>query len=332
MVELCNQLVAKGHAYVAADHVLFDVSSMADYGRLSNRSLEEMEAGARVEVAPYKKGPMDFVLWKPSKLGEPAWPSPAGIAVPGRPGWHIECSAMSWKHLGTVFDIHGGGIDLTFPHHENEIAQSRCAHGTDVMARVWMHNGFLQVEGEKMSKSLGNFITIRQLLDEGWPGEVLRFNMLRTHYRQPIDWTKKSLEESEKILTAWFASGSSPEDAAIAPGVIEALTDDLNTPKAIAELHRMHGAGEVAALNVTLAFLGFTGETLKARALAQQAEASGMASKVEPLIAARLEARRRKDFKESDRIRDELAAMGVTLKDTKNKDTGEIETTWELAR
>jgi cysteinyl-tRNA synthetase len=332
MVELCNQLVAKGHAYVAADHVLFDVSSMADYGRLSNRSLEEMEAGARVEVAPYKKGPMDFVLWKPSKPGEPAWPSPAGIATPGRPGWHIECSAMSWKHLGTVFDIHGGGIDLTFPHHENEIAQSRCAHGTDVMARVWMHNGFLQVEGEKMSKSLGNFITIRQLLDEGWPGEVLRFNMLRTHYRQPIDWTKKSLEESEKILSAWFAAGTSPQDAAIAPGVIEALTDDLNTPKAIAELHRMHGAGEVAALNVTLAFLGFTGETLKARALAQQAEASGMASKVEPLIAARLEARKRKDFKESDRIRDELAAMGVTLKDTKNKDTGEIETTWELAR
>jgi cysteinyl-tRNA synthetase len=200
------------------------------------------------------------------------------------------------------------------------------------MARVWMHNGFLQVEGEKMSKSLGNFITIRQLLDEGWPGEVLRFNMLRTHYRQPIDWTKKSLEESEKILSAWFAAGTSPQDAAIAPGVIEALTDDLNTPKAIAELHRMHGAGEVAALNVTLAFLGFTGETLKARALAQQAEASGMASKVEPLIAARLEARKRKDFKESDRIRDELAAMGVTLKDTKNKDTGEIETTWELAR
>ncbi len=332
MVELCNQLVAKGHAYVAADHVLFDVSSMVDYGRLSNRSLEEMEAGARVEVAPYKKGPMDFVLWKPSKPGEPAWPSPAGIATPGRPGWHIECSAMSWKHLGTVFDIHGGGIDLTFPHHENEIAQSRCAHGTDVMARVWMHNGFLQVEGEKMSKSLGNFITIRQLLDEGWPGEVLRFNMLRTHYRQPIDWTKKSLEESEKILSAWFAAGTSPQDAAIAPGVVEALTDDLNTPKAIAELHRMHGAGEVAALNVTLAFLGFTGETLKARALAQQAEASGMASKVEPLIAARLEARKRKDFKESDRIRDELAAMGVTLKDTKNKDTGEIETTWELAR
>ncbi len=332
MVELCNRLVANGNAYVAADHVLFDVSSMADYGRLSNRSLEEMEAGARVEVAPYKKGPMDFVLWKPSKPGEPAWASPAGIGVPGRPGWHIECSAMSWKHLGEVFDIHGGGIDLTFPHHENEIAQSRCAHGTDVMAQVWMHNGFLQVEGEKMSKSLGNFITIRQLLDEGWPGEVLRFNMLRTHYRQPIDWTKKSLDESEKILAGWLGHGTSHAGAAVAPGVIDALTDDLNTPKAIAELHRLHAAGETAELNVTLAFLGFTGETLKARAVAQANEAAGMASRVEPLIAARLDARKRKDFKESDRIRDELAAMGVTLKDTKNKETGEIETTWEIAR
>ncbi len=332
MVNLCDRLVASGHAYVAADHVLFDVSSMPDYGRLSNRSLEEMEAGARVEVAPYKKGPMDFVLWKPSKPGEPAWPSPAGIAVPGRPGWHIECSAMSWKHLGETFDIHGGGIDLAFPHHENEIAQSRCAHGTGVMARVWMHNGFLQVEGEKMSKSLGNFITIRQLLDEGWPGEVLRFNMLRTHYRQPIDWTRKSLEESEKILSGFFGHGTSPRDAAVSPDVVDALSDDLNTPKAIAELHRLHGAGATAELNVTLAFLGFTGETLKARAAAQANEAAGMASNVEPLIAARLEARKRKDFKESDRIRDELAAMGVTLKDTKNKETGEIETTWELSR
>ena len=215
MVQLCDQLVANGHAYVAADHVLFDVSSMADYGKLSNRSLEEMEAGSRVEVAPYKKGPMDFVLWKPSKPGEPAWPSPAGIATPGRPGWHIECSAMAGKHLGDVFDIHGGGIDLTFPHHENEIAQSRCAHGTDVMARVWMHNGFLQVEGEKMSKSLGNFITIRHLLDEGWPGEVLRFNMLRTHYRQPIDWTKKSLEADLRLyLTSWYSFASSDGRAA----------------------------------------------------------------------------------------------------------------------
>ena len=165
MRAICDALVARGHAYVAEDHVLFAVNSMPDYGKFAHRSLEEMEAGARVDVAPYKKGPMDFVLWKPSKPGEPAWPSPAGIATPGRPGWHIECSAMAEKHLGQVFDIHGGGIDLVFPHHENEIAQSRCAHGTDVMANYWMHNGFLQVEGEKMSKSLGNFVTIKELLE-----------------------------------------------------------------------------------------------------------------------------------------------------------------------
>ena len=195
MVSLIEALVKLGNAYVAADHVLFDVASMPDYGKLSNRSLDEMEAGARVEVAPYKKGPMDFVLWKPSKPGEPAWPSPCGIATPGRPGWHIECSAMAGALLGDVFDIHGGGIDLTFPHHENEIAQSRCAHGTPVMANVWMHNGFLQVEGEKMSKSLGNFVTLNELLTgqnlatKIGPASVLRLAMLMTHYRQPIDWT-----------------------------------------------------------------------------------------------------------------------------------------------
>ena len=189
MKEIIERLVKAGCAYVAEDHVLFHVAAMKDYGKLSNRSLDEMIAGARVEVAPYKKDPMDFVLWKPSKPGEPAWPSPAGIKTPGRPGWHIECSAMAWKHLGETFDIHGGGIDLVFPHHENEIAQSRCAFHTPVMANYWMHNGFLQVEGEKMAKSAGNFVTIHELLKD-WPGEVVRFNMLRTHYRQPIDWTR----------------------------------------------------------------------------------------------------------------------------------------------
>jgi cysteinyl-tRNA synthetase len=183
---LIERLVAAGNAYVAQEHVLFSVPSMPDYGRLSRRPLDEMIAGARVDVAPYKRDPMDFVLWKPSKPGEPAWPSPAGIKTPGRPGWHIECSAMSWKHLGETFDIHGGGIDLVFPHHENEIAQSRCSFHTPVMANYWLHNGFLQVEGAKMSKSEGNFVTIRELLAD-WPGEVLRLNMLRTHYRQPID-------------------------------------------------------------------------------------------------------------------------------------------------
>src|SRR5205085_696439 len=184
----------------AEDHALFSVPSMPDYGKLAKRSLEEMKAGARVEVAPYKRDPMDFVLWKPSNPGEPSWPSPSGIDAPGRPGWHIECSAMSWKHLGETFDIHGGGIDLVFPHHENEIAQSRSAFHTPVMANFWMHNGFLQVEGEKMSKSLGNFVTIRELLAEEpnnprW-GEIIRLNMLRSHYRQPMDWTHTGLSES----------------------------------------------------------------------------------------------------------------------------------------
>lgn len=334
MVSIIETLVKNGHAYVAEDHVLFDVASMPDYGRLSNRSLDEMEAGARVEVAPYKKGPMDFVLWKPSKPGEPAWPSPAGIKTPGRPGWHIECSAMSGALLGPVFDIHGGGIDLTFPHHENEIAQSRCAHRTSVMANVWMHNGFLQVEGEKMSKSLGNFITIRELLNDGWPGEVLRLNMLRTHYRQPIDWTKKGLEESQKILSGWFAlDGIDADDRASIPAaVLEALEDDLNTPKAIAELHGLAAVKDVKALGAALGLLGFDGSSLKAADERAAQSAQAVAATIEPLIVARLEARKRKDFKESDRIRDELAGMGITLKDVKNKDTGEIETTWQVAR
>src|SRR5215217_8894743 len=192
MKMLIERLIASGHAYAAEEHVLFSVPSMPDYGQLSKRSLDEMLAGARVDVAPYKRDPMDFVLWKPSKPQDPAWPSPAGIATPGRPGWHIECSAMSWKHLGETFDIHGGGIDLEFPHHENEIAQSRCAFHTPFMARIWMHNGFLQVEGEKMSKSLGNFVTIHELRQH-WPGEAIRLALLQTHYRQPLPWTEAGL-------------------------------------------------------------------------------------------------------------------------------------------
>ena len=344
MVALCDQLVSNGHAYVAADHVLFDVSSMPDYGRLSNRSLEEMEAGARVEVAPYKKGPMDFVLWKPSKAGEPAWESPAGISVKGRPGWHIECSAMSWKHLGQVFDIHGGGIDLTFPHHENEIAQSRCAHGTDVMARVWMHNGFLQVEGEKMSKSLGNFITINELLttkrfgNSQWHGRVVRLAMLGTHYRQPIDWTVDRLVQARQTVFdfATLLHGVEPAEKPHAD-VIAVLSDDLNTPSAMSIIH---GLAKSAARNVesarelkaTLQFLGVYDNETRDQLDPGFDPASVDRSKVATLVAARLEARKNKDFKESDRIRDELASLGIALKDAKNKETGEIETTWEVMR
>src|SRR4051812_37079441 len=216
MREIIEKLVQGGFAYVAEDHVLFSPQAMnaansvlPRYGALANRSLDEMIAGARVDVAPYKRDTTDFVLWKPAKPGEPSWPSPSGIVTPGRPGWHIECSAMAWKHLGEAFDIHGGGIDLVFPHHENELAQTCCAFGHDVMANVWMHNGFLQVEGHKMSKSLGNFVTIRELLSRangaaGWPGEALRLQMLMTHYRQPLDWTSSRLQEAIDLLDRWY--------------------------------------------------------------------------------------------------------------------------------
>src|SRR5258706_3130383 len=224
MIAMNERLIAAGHAYVAEGHVLYDVSSKSDYGKLARRSLDEMLAGARVEVAPYKKNPMDFVLWKPSAPEQPGWDSPFGL---GRPGWHIECSAMSEALLGETFDIHGGGIDLVFPHHENEIAQSEGAHHGHPLARLWMHNGFLQVEGEKMSKSLGNFFTIRDLLND-WPGEVLRFNMLRSHYRQPMDWTVKSLEESSGILSDWYKSAGDVEAGEVDPQFLEVLQDDLN--------------------------------------------------------------------------------------------------------
>jgi cysteinyl-tRNA synthetase len=345
MKALIEALIANGHAYVAEGHALFHVPSMPDYGKLSNRSLDEMAAGARVEVAPYKKDPMDFVLWKPSKPGEPSWPSPAGIEEPGRPGWHIECSAMAEKHLGPVFDIHGGGIDLVFPHHENEIAQSRCAHDTKVMARYWLHNGFLQVEGEKMSKSLGNFITIHDLLKD-WPGEVVRFNMLRTHYRQPIDWTKKSLEESKATLDRWGeiadrTGGSLVKGALPDNGVIDALKDDLNTPLAIARLHELAKearAGSDPACEMWLASAALMGfDVNRWHSPVQSADLveitdPDLAVHVKSLVAKRGEARKTKNFKEADRIRDELAASGVLLKDAKDPATGEIVTTWELAR
>ena len=344
MKTLCEALVAKGHAYVADEHVLFNAGSMPDYGRLANRSLEEMEAGARVDVAPYKKGPTDFVLWKPSTPVQPGWPSPCGIATSGRPGWHIECSAMSEKHLGTVFDIHGGGIDLVFPHHENEIAQSRCAHGTPVMAKVWMHNGFLQVEGEKMSKSLGNFITINELLEtenfggQRWHGRVFRLAMLTAHYRQPIDMTVDRLTRARDTLMEFAGLvGLAATGAAPNAEVLASLSDDLNTPSAISILHGIaksaaRNASSAAELRATLEFLGvWDGEAADAIDLRSRNTDIDRA-KVRTLITARLEARRNKDFKESDRIRDELAAMGVVLKDSKNKLTGENETNWELKR
>jgi cysteinyl-tRNA synthetase len=350
MTAMIETLVERGCAYVAEDHVLFDVSGRQDYGKLSRRSLDEMIAGARVEVAPFKRDPMDFVLWKPSKPGEPSWTSPCGIATPGRPGWHIECSAMAGAHLGEIFDIHGGGIDLLFPHHENEIAQSTCAHGTKTMANYWLHNGFLQVEGQKMSKSLGNFVTIHELLTGwqgyAWPGEALRFNMLRTHYRQPLDWTHVCLDEAHKTLWEWYGDLEGKEPASGMPGnVLDALGDDLNTPKAMAEMHRLHSAGKWPELRAALAFLGFSGDRAKiGRSALAVGKARGSADavgevRIEPsdpmvqnLINARNAARKAKNFAEADRIRDELAAMGIELKDAKDSKTGELVTTWEVAR
>ena len=323
MQEIISRLIDAGCAYVAEGHVLYDVSAKPDYGILSKRTLDEMMAGARVEVAPYKRNPMDFVLWKPSKKGEPAWESPWGA---GRPGWHIECSAMSWKHLGETFDIHGGGIDLQFPHHENEIAQSTCAFHTPFMAKYWMHNGFLQVEGQKMSKSLGNFITIHDLLEE-WPGEVLRLNMLRTHYRAPIDWTRKGLEESRRVLDKWYrVIGDTAPAAAPEPAVVEALCDDLHTPKAIAELHRLASECRAAELKASAALLGLLPLTAEEWEAATAPEVDVDEAEIERLIAERNAARAAKNWAEADRIRDALAARGIILKD------GPEGTTWEVKR
>jgi cysteinyl-tRNA synthetase len=344
MRTLIERLVQGGFAYVAEDHVLFSPQAMnaansvlPRYGALANRSLDEMIAGARVDVAPYKRDVTDFVLWKPAKAGEPSWLSPAGIAVQGRPGWHIECSAMAWKHLGEQFDIHGGGIDLVFPHHENELAQTCCAFHEDRMANVWMHNGFLQVEGDKMSKSTGNFVTIRELLAD-WPGEVLRLNMLKTHYRSPMDWTVASLEESKKTLNSWYdIIGDETQPTGEADESMTAfLGDDLNTAGAITRLHaiaasRVGTSGYLQIevkrkLKASAMMLGLLGGT-KLQYLESDPRAVVVNKDVvNASIAARNAARARKDFTESDRIRDELAAMGVIIKDSKEG------TTWEIAR
>ncbi|MGA7310360.1 MAG: cysteine--tRNA ligase [Pseudolabrys sp.] len=332
MKTLIERLVKSSHAYVAEDNVLFHVPSMKDYGKLSNRPLDEMIAGARVEVAPYKKDPQDFVLWKPSKAGEPAWPSPAGIKTPGRPGWHIECSAMSWKHLGETFDIHGGGIDLVFPHHENEIAQSRCAFQTPVMANFWMHNGFLQVEGEKMSKSLGNFITIHDLLKD-WPGEAVRFTMLQTHYRQPMNWTLAGLRESQKTLDHWYELTADAAPGYLCADALDALLDDVNTPKAFAALHELRGEAAkgvkpaAACLKASAKLMGILQNSVAEWSAFRPASTAVDEHKVVSLIDARNAARRAKNFKEADRIRDELKAMGVELEDTKDG-----KTKWKVAR
>jgi cysteinyl-tRNA synthetase len=387
---MIERLIARGVAYVAEDHVLFSPNAMdalpwaPRYGTLAHRSLDEMLAGARVDVAPYKRDPMDFVLWKPSKPNEPGWPSPAGIAAAGRPGWHIECSAMSMATLlepfggglscddpsRNIFDVHGGGIDLVFPHHENEIAQSCSAFHSARMANVWMHNGFLQVEGEKMSKSLGNFVTIHELLrttkfgGRSWPGEVLRLAMLRTHYRQPIDWTVKELERAQENLREWYVVANSGAYSSTAaspdPKVVHALSDDLNTHEVIERLRKLAQKKDGAALRASMIFLGFSCEPAKlSQTFAQlhstdqpdstafvvdnklvnrgpsfwpNADGTYSADEVtekqiNEIIPLRSAARAAKNWAESDRLRDELAALGVAIKDNKDGTTS-----WEPKR
>ncbi len=382
MQAIIHRLIARGVAYVAEEHVLFHVPAVAHlraapkYGALARRPLDEMIAGARVDVAPYKRDPMDFVLWKPSRDGmDPGWlwpnGAPEGITRPGRPGWHIECSAMSMAKLlepfggglacddpqKNVFDIHGGGIDLVFPHHENEIAQSCCAFGgadgSGRMANYWMHNGFLQVEGEKMSKSLGNFVTINELLEtetfggRKWPGEVLRLAMLKTHYRQPIDWTVKALKEADATLDRWikWIELSGVSSGHVETEFLAAICDDLNLPKAMALMAGYMreasgvwvGSGPPAIpesydenrLRAASALFGsMTFLSLPTRRRASTIDDVA----VDALVTARLEARRTKNFAESDRIRDELAAMGIALKDGKDPVTGEPTTSWEVKR
>ena len=327
MIAMIERLIESGNAYAADGHVLFNVPSMTNYGKLSRRSLKEMIAGARVEVAPYKKDPADFVLWKPSTPDQPGWDSPWGR---GRPGWHIECSAMSEAHLGETFDIHGGGLDLIFPHHENEIAQSTCAHHGKPFVKVWLHNGFLSVNGEKMSKSLGNFFTVRDLLAKA-PGEAIRLCLLSAHYRAPLDWTDDALSQARQVLDRLYGAlrqvGPGAVASTIPMAVRAALEDDINTPKAIAELHELAGrlnkasgterdslAADLRAGGQVLGLLQADPETW----FKWQPEAgAGLTdAAIEALIAGRNDAKKARNFAEADRIRDELKANGVALEDT----------------
>ncbi len=336
MIAMIETLIAKGNAYVAegdeGQEVLFDTASMdgssgPSYGALSKRNLDEQKAGARVDVEGHKKNPGDFVLWKQSSAEEPGWDSPWGR---GRPGWHIECSVMSAHHLGTTFDIHGGGLDLIFPHHENEIAQSCCAHGTDKIANTWLHNGFVQVEGRKMSKSEGNFVTIHDVLHtdkvggRSWPGEVVRLALLMTHYREPMDFSVKRLEEAENLMAKW--PEPEPSDSPCPPDVFEALLDDLNTPTALQGMQRLC-TRDTAGFAAAAAVLGV------AKAAAPSVDLSpAEAEVIDREVATRLGFIANKDWGNADRIRDELAGRGIALKDGKDPETGERTTTWEVKR
>ncbi len=311
MVSMIENLIERGHAYDAEGHVLFSVKSYEKYGALSGRSVEDMIAGARVEVAPYKRDPMDFVLWKPSEDETPGWESPWGR---GRPGWHIECSAMAKDLLGESFDIHGGGNDLLFPHHENEIAQSHCAHPEAHFARYWLHNEMLQVEGKKMSKSLGNFFTVRDLLDEGYAGEVIRFVFLSTHYGKPMDWTETKARDAENTLRKWRKLCDGVRPSQVSQLALESIADDLNTAGAIAELHALASRGEADKLKATAGVLGLLEDQMGA--WATSVDLSPWETK---LTKAREKAMESKDFAQVDRLKSGLIAAGIDVRMSKSK-------------
>ncbi|RCL03093.1 MAG: cysteinyl-tRNA synthetase [Candidatus Tokpelaia sp. JSC189] len=371
MRAMIERLIERGYAYIAEDHVLFSVASMGNnprYGALSGRLLGDMIAGARVDVASYKRDEMDFVLWKPSKENEPSWLSPAGISIRGRPGWHIECSTMSMAKLlqpfggglscddttANIFDIHGGGLDLVFPHHENEIAQSCSAFGTSRMANIWMHNGFLQVEGQKMSKSRGNFITIQNILGEkfpqftaeadrkmreSWAGLAARFSMLQTHYREPLNWTRRRLIAASTELYRWYEllreiNFDSSIDTGAYDAIVEALADDLNTSNAITVLRRFYKNRDARALGKGMALMGFPTQALvfeKDNPLFVRKAAISEAE-INTCIRERLVAIAVKDWRKADHIRDDLKKKGVFLKDAINPETGDRITRWEVIR
>ena len=327
MIEQISALIEKGHAYEAQGHVLFDVPSYENYGRLSRRSRDEQVAGARVEVAPYKKDPADFVLWKPSTQDQPGWDSPWSY---GRPGWHIECSAMSEKHLGLPFDIHGGGADLKFPHHENEIAQSCCAHGhendVEAFSKYWMHNGFVTVEGEKMSKSLGNITLVHDLVDT-YPGEVLRLTLLSAHYRQPLDWSVSTIEQNKSVLDRYYRtlyelSDLEIDEAEVPDSFLDSLCDDLNTPKALSSLKELENElNEKKSSDAKARFLAAANllgilKNDPAQWLGYGQADGDEVTKIEELLRERQNARAAKDFQRSDEIRDQLAEMGIVIEDT----------------
>lgn len=314
MVTMIEGLIASGHAYEAEGHVLFAVESYDDYGKLSGRSVDDMIAGARVEVAPYKRNPMDFVLWKPARDGEPGWDSPWGR---GRPGWHIECSAMSYELLGESFDIHGGGNDLMFPHHENEIAQSKCAHAGAGFANVWLHNEMLQVEGKKMSKSLGNFFTVHDLLEQGVPGEVIRFVFLGTHYRKPMDWTEKKREEAEATLGKWHRMRGSNKPGAVPKAIVDAVANDLNTPEAISVLHKLANIGDIEGLLGGLDFLGLKTIDTEMLDLIREGEQERLSELEAKLTQLRIGAMDTKDFSQVDAMKSALIAAGVEVRMSK---------------